>query len=369
MSLLIVGIIFSVLVVIHEFGHFIVAKRSGVKVEKFALGFGPALFKKKWQETDFLICLFPLGGYVKLAGDSRQECKGRSYEFLSKPTGIKAKIVFAGPLFNYLLALVIFCIIAWVGFPYLDAVVGSVLEDYPAETAGVEEGDRVLAVNGKDVQHWADMAQLIYQANEKINLRIEREGEIISLDVPLRQKEIADDLGKKKNVSIIGIGASSEVKIIKYGFPQALIKGAQNLFKLTFLVIKGFIFMILGIIPFKDAVAGPIGIYYITSEMVKIGIVATLHLVAALSVSLAIINLFPIPVLDGGHLLFFFLEKLRGKPISEKVEENLTRASLGVLILLIAFVFCNDISRFGPKIWNKNSNIEQSKESDKLLGK
>lgn len=367
MNILIVGIIFSVLIVIHEFGHFFAAKRSGVKVEKFALGFGPVLFKKKWEETEFLICIFPLGGYVKLAGDARQDCKGRDYEFLSKSIGVKAKIVFAGPLFNYLLALVIFCVIALVGFPYLDSVIGSVLEDYPAEAAGVEAGDRVLAVNGKDVQHWADMAKVIYQAKEKVSLRIEREGEIISLDIPLRQKEITDDFGKKKNVSVIGITASSEVKIIKYGFPQALIKGVGGLLSLTFLVIKGFIFMILGIIPFKDAVAGPIGIYYITSEMVKIGLVATLHLVAALSVSLTIINLFPIPVLDGGHLLFFFLEKIRGKPISERVEENLTRLSLGALILLIVFVFCNDIVRFGPKIWNKNNNLEQLNKSDKLL--
>ena len=361
MSIIIVGIIFSVLIVIHELGHFLAARRSGVKVEKFALGFGPVLFRRKGKETEFVICAFPLGGYVKLAGDSRQEHKGFKNEFLSKSVGIRAKIVFAGPLFNYFLALVLFCIIAFIGFPYPDSVVGSVLEGYPAEIAGVKEGDRILAVNDKKVQHWVDMAKVIYQAKEKISLRIEREGENIFLDIPLRQKEIIDDFGKKKSVSVIGIAASSQVKIIKYGFPQALVKGAQRLFSLTFLVIKGFIFMILGIIPFKEAVAGPVGIYYITSEMVKMGIVATLHLVAALSVSLTIINLFPIPVLDGGHLLFFLLEKIRGKPVSEQVEGNLTRLGLGFLILLITFVLYNDIVRFGPKIWNKKE-ITQIKE-------
>ena len=359
MGMLAVVVIFSVLIVIHEFGHYIAAKRSGVRVEKFALGFGPVLFKRKGKETEFVICAFPLGGYVKLAGDTRESCKGLEHEFLSKPVGIKSKIVFAGPLFNYFLALFIFCIIALIGFPYSDSVIGSVLEDYPAQAAGVQEGDRILAVDGKEVEHWLDMAERIYQAKDTVNLRIEREGESISFDIPLREEKITDIFGKKKNVSVIGIIASSRIKIIKYGFPQALAKGFESLFRLTFLVIKGFVFMILGIIPFKEAVAGPVGIYYITSEVVKVGVTATLYLVAALSVSLTIINLFPIPVLDGGHLFFFFLEKIRGKPVSERVEENLTRAGLGFLILLIIFIFYNDIVRFGPKIWDKDKGAEQ----------
>jgi len=358
-SMIAVGVIFSILIIIHELGHYIAAKRSGVRVERFALGFGPILFKRKGRETEFVVCAFPLGGYVKMAGDTREEHKGLKDEFLSKPLGIKSKIVFAGPLFNYLLALFVFCIIAFIGFPYPDSVVGSVLDDYPAQAAGVQEGDRVLAVDGKEVEHWLDMAEKIYQAEDMVNLSIQREGEIISLDIPLQQKEITDDFGKRKNVSVVGIGTSSQIKIIKYNFPQAIFIGFESLFKLTFLVFKGFLFMILGIIPFKEAVAGPVGIYYITSEVIKIGIVATLHLVAALSISLAIINLFPIPVLDGGHLFFFFLEKLRGKPISEKIENNLTRLGLSFLILLIAFIFYNDIVRFGPKIMDKGKDSVQ----------
>ena len=363
MGMLAVVVIFSVLIVIHEFGHYIAAKRSGVRVEKFALGFGPVLFKRKGKETEFVICAFPLGGYVKLAGDTRESCKGLEHEFLSKPVGIKAKIVFAGPLFNYLLALFIFCIIALVGFPYPDSVIGSVLEDYPAQAAGVQEGDRILAVDGKEVEHWLDMAKEIYQAKDTVNLRIEREGEIISLDIPLRQKEVIDDFGKKKNVSVIGIISSSQTKIIKYNFPQALFEGVKRLINLTFLVGKGFIFMILGIIPFKEAIGGPLAIYYYTLEAVKIGIVTTLSLVAVLSVSLTMINLFPIPVLDGGHLLFFFLEKVRGKPVSEQVEENLTRIGLGFLIFFIVFVLCNDYVRYRDKIWNKKE-ITQIEERD-----
>ena len=359
MGIIIVGIIFSVLIVIHEFGHYIAAKHSGVRVDKFSLGFGPVLFRRKGKETEFVICAFPLGGYVKMAGDTREDHKGFEHEFLSKPIGIKSKIVFAGPLFNYLLALVIFCIMAFIGFPYPDSVVGSVLEDYPAASSGVQEGDRVLAVDGKEVEHWLDMAEKIYQAEGVTSLRIEREGEVISLDIPLRQKEIIDDFGKKKNVSVIGIGASSQIKIVKYNFPQAIIKGFQSLLNFTFLVIKGFLFMILGKIPFKEAVGGPLAIYYYTSEAVKIGIVTTLGLVAALSVSLTIINLLPIPVLDGGHLLFFFLEKVRGKPISEKVEDNLTRIGLSFLIVFLVFVIYNDCVRYGSKIFGKDKDSVQ----------
>ena len=362
-GMIIVGSIFSILIVVHEFGHYIAAKRSGVRVERFALGFGPVLFRRKGKETEFVVCAFPLGGYVKMAGDTRGEQKGVSDEFLSKPVGIKSKIVFAGPLFNYLLALVIFCIIALIGFPYPDSVVGSVLDDYPAKAAGVQVGDRILAVNGNQVEHWADMAEEISQAKDTVDLRIEREGKVIDLDISLQQKEVTDDFGKRKNVSMIGIGASSQIKTVKYNFPQAIVKGFKSLFNLTFLVIKGFIFIILGIVPFKEAVAGPVAIYYITSEVLKIGVAPTLHLMAVLSVSLAIINLFPVPVLDGGHLLFFFMEKVRGKPISEKVEDNLTRIGLSLLILLIVFVFHHDIVRYGPKIW-KNKKAIQVEESN-----
>ncbi|MFH1504006.1 MAG: RIP metalloprotease RseP [Candidatus Omnitrophota bacterium] len=366
MSVLIVIIVFSILVVIHELGHFIAAKQAGVKVEKFAIGFGPALFKIKGRETEFSVCLFPLGGYVKLAGDSRLEHKGFNNEFFSKAPGVRMRIVFAGPLFNYLLALIIFWIIAMVGFSYPAAVVGKVSEGYPAAQAGVKEGDKILAVNNKNVTTWVDMARIIYTAKEKVNLEVEREGENISIEVPLREKEIIDDFGRKKNISVIGISASSEVEIISYGFFRGFVQGAQALFNLTFLVIKGFVFIILGLIPFKEAMAGPIGIYYITSEAAKIGGTAVLQLMAVLSVSLCIVNLFPIPVLDGGHLFFFFMEKMRKKPLREKTEDILTRVGFTFLILLIIFVFYNDILRFGPKILKNGKNISTKNEEKAL---
>ena len=367
MGILITIIIFSVLIVVHEFGHFIAARRAGVKVEQFAIGFGKPLLKINGKETQFLICLIPLGGYVKMAGDTRSECKGRDFEFLSKPVGVKMKIVFAGPLFNYLLALVLFVIIAAIGFPYPAAVVGDVLDGYPAKAAGLMSKDKVLEVNNIAVENWPEMAKLIYESEKEVLLKVKRDGEVISLNIPLREKEITDDFGKRKKVSIMGITASSEINVVKYSFPQSLLKGAEALFNLTFLIIKGFIFIIIGVIPFKEAMAGPVGIYYITSEAAKIGIVAVLHLMAALSVSLAIINLFPMPILDGGHLLIFTIEKIRRKMLSEKTEDILTRFGFGVLVFLIVFVLYNDIVRFGPKIWKgrKAENRTQITEDGK----
>jgi len=364
MSILITVIVFSILIIIHEFGHFVAAKRAGVKVEKFAIGFGPAVLKINGRQTQFLLCLFPLGGYVKLAGDNRPEHKGFDYEFLSKPPGTRMGIVFAGPLFNYLLALVVFWIIAMIGFPYPAAVVGEVLKGYPAQRAGVKAGDRVLEVNGRKVETWGDMAKVIQSSKEEVNLKVQRRNREVSLKVALRQKELADDFGRKKNVSIIGITASPEVKIVKYGFFQGLVKGTQGLFNLTFLIIKGFIFIILGFVPFKEAMAGPIGIYYITSEAAKVGIAAVLQLMAVLSVSLAIVNLFPVPILDGGHLVFFLVEKIRKRPLKEKTEDILTRIGLAFIVMLIAFVFYNDILRFGPKILKNGESASTKNEGE-----
>ncbi len=356
MTLLITVLIFSALIVIHEFGHFLAARFSGVRVEKFAIGFGPALLKIRGKETDFLICVFPLGGYVKLAGDSRTEHKGRQDEFLSQPPGVRMRIVFAGPLFNYLLAFVLFCTIAFLGFPYQDSVVGEVLEGFPAQKAGLQSGDRILAVNNQTVDNWTEMAKLIYRSEEKVELTLQRNGETLSLEVPLQEKEVVDDFGRRRSESIVGIAASSDIKVVQYGFPQAILKGAETLLSLTFLIVKGFILMIAGVLPFRETVAGPVGIFFITSEAVKIGIVAILQLAAVLNVSLAIINLVPVPVLDGGHLLFFLVEKVRGRPLEERTEDILTRVGLGLICLLICFVFYNDIIKFGPKIWSGRKN-------------
>ena len=342
-------IILGILIIAHEFGHFIAAKLSGVGVERFAIGFGPCLFKRCAGGTEFAVCAFPLGGYVKLAGDSRSACKGLAHEFYSKPVGIRMRIVFAGPLFNYLLAFILFWLIAIIGFPYPEPVVGKVKDGYPAAAAGVKEADRVIEVNGKKVDNWIDMTQLIRSSKDKVQLTLLREGKIISLPVSLEQTSMGDELGRKRNMPVIGIEASSKMKIVKYNVFTGFVQGAKYLFDQTYLTVLGFGYMILGKIPAKDAMVGPLGIWQITSEVVRVGIVAVLMLMASLNVSLAIVNLFPLPVLDGGHLFLAVWEKIRKRPLSEKVEDALTKIGIGVIGLLFLFVFYNDIIKFGPR--------------------
>lgn len=358
MSIIVTILIFSILIVVHEFGHFLAARHSGIRVEKFAIGFGPVLLKWKSKETDFMICAFPLGGFVKLAGDSRAECKGNDDEFLNKSPGIKMKVVIAGPLFNYILAFVIFCIIAFIGFPFQDTIVGNVLEGYPAQSAGLKVGDKIIEVNGLAVDNWSEMTKTIRKSKKEITLKLVRNDKEIFLNVPLKEKEVLDDFGIKKKAPIIGISPSPSIKMVRYGFPQAILKGGETLFILTYRVIKGLMYMITGSISFKEGAGGPIAIFYITSEFVKIGLVAVLQLMAALNVSLAIINLFPVPILDGGHLLFFFLEKIRKKSLSEKTEEVLSRIGFAMIGVLIVFVFYNDIVKYGPRIKDKIFNKE-----------
>lgn len=363
MSIFAIIIIFSILIVAHEFGHFLAARVSGVKVEQFAIGFGPVLFKIRGKETIFLVCLFPLGGYVKLAGDTRSESKGEKFEFLSKAPGVKMRIVFAGPLFNYLLAFFLF----WGSFTFFGVpshlpVIGQVLKGYPADSAGLQAGDKVLQVNSRKVDNWRQMAESISQSKNEVSLTVERAGRISFFEVALKQEEITDEAGKRKNISIIGISA----KIEKYNFVRAFYKGGESLFYLTKLTLQGFGSMILGKVSFKKAIAGPIGIFYFTSQAVSMGIVAVINLMIILNLSLAIVNLFPLPILDGGHICLFIIEKLRKKALNEKAENFITRAGFVLIGLLFVFVLYNDILKFGPKLWGKKTEIKGQMSKDKI---
>jgi regulator of sigma E protease len=197
------------------------------------------------------------------------------------------------------------------------------------------------------------MTKLIRASRDKVSLKIERGGRIILVDVPLRISEVGDKFGKKKNVATIGIEPSSKIRIVKYNLFESFIKGFQTLIELTGIIVQGFASMIFGIIPIKEAVTGPLGIYYITAEAVKVGMAAILHLMAVLSVSLSIINLIPLPLFDGGHILVFLIERFRKKHLSKTAEEYLTRLGFVIIAVIVLFVFYNDVVRFGSKIWGK----------------
>jgi len=326
-----------------------VAKRSGVKVETFSIGFGPTLFKKSFKDTEYRISLIPLGGYVKLAGEIKDEnTTGAEWEFISKPVWKRFLILTAGPVSNYLLSIIIFIVVFTIGIPRLSTEIGKTLEDYPAEKAGIEEFDKVIEVEGEKVIYWEEMVGLIRKSEDKvINLKVYRPevGELnFSVESKLEEKE--NFFGQKTTVPIIGIYPSGKTVSIDYSFLQAIVKGINYVGYLTYVTVEGIWNIIIGNISFKQAATGPLGIYHITTEAAKAGITYLLYIIAVISMSLAIINLFPFPVLDGGHVLFLLIEKTRGKPLSPKVQQIAMQIGMYVLIVLMLYLIYIDYIRF-----------------------
>ncbi|MBI4335179.1 MAG: RIP metalloprotease RseP [Candidatus Omnitrophica bacterium] len=350
--------VLSVLVIIHEFGHFIAAKRQGVKVEKFSFGFGPKLFGVKKGDTEYIVSLVLLGGYVKLAGDEPGLARGESFEFLSKSVWQRFKIIFFGPLLNYLLGFVLFWFIFFAGSPTATNKVGAILDGYPAKAAGLQKDDRIIAVDGKPVKYWEELTEVIHNKKEgDLVLIIERRDPFHmrggidkkwthEIRVPPVRKEITDIFGKKRGISLIGIGPSDEIVSVRYGFLNSGLKAMQQVYKLTEATYKSLLFIVTGKMSMKESVTGPIGIFIITSRAASMGVIYLLQMMAVLSASLAIFNLLPLPVLDGGHILFLLIEKIRGRPLSARRQEIVAQIGLAFLISLMLFVLYTDIIRF-----------------------
>ena len=345
--------ILSILIVVHEFGHFIAARRLGVRVENFSLGFGPVLLKKKKRDTEYAISAIPLGGFVKLAGDNLEEYKGEPYEYYSQSPGRRFQIIFCGPLLNYILGFLFFWLIFFVGYPTLTTRVGGLMDGFGAKEAGIQAGDKIAAVDGVKVDYWEDLQKMIQdkKAAAKATLTVLRENKEFVVEVKIKQKEIGDQLGQKRSVGLIGIIPFGDVVEVRHGFLQSLMLGAKETLELTFLSYRGLWLMITRKLSVSESVTGPLGIFYITSKATSIGLIAVLHLIAVLSISLAIFNLLPLPILDGGHILFLAIEKIRGKTLSLKVERIITKIGMTFIVTLATFVTFNDILRlFGDKL-------------------
>jgi regulator of sigma E protease len=345
--------ILGVFVIVHEFGHFIAAKRQGVRVEIFSLGFGPRLLSKKKNGTDYRVNAILLGVYVKLAGDSLEEYKGEPDEYLSKKPSQRAKIIFFGPLLNYILGFLCFWLIFFAGYPTLTTKVGGLIDDFGAKDAGVEVGDKIIAVDGKMVRYWEELQNIIKtkKAAEVVKLSISRKDKEYVLEVKIKEKQLDTLSGQKRNMGLIGITPSDDIIKVRHGFLQSFILGLEKTKDLTLLTYQATWNMLTGKLSMRESVTGPLGIFFITSKVTSLGITAVLHLVAVLSVSLAIFNLLPLPILDGGHIVLLVLEKIRGRNISIKTERFISQIGFTLIISLALFVTYNDISRiFGDKI-------------------
>ncbi|OPY89435.1 MAG: Metalloprotease MmpA [Syntrophus sp. PtaU1.Bin208] len=347
-SIVSVIILLGVLIFVHELGHFLAAKYSGVGVLKFSLGFGPKIIGRKRGETEYLLSLIPLGGYVKLLGESpddqlSQEDEKRS--FLKQPVGKRILIVAAGPLFNIFFAILVFTLIYMTGVPVLSAKVGGVEKGSVAYQAGILKDDQILAVNGKKISQWDELAEAIGKSRGKpLKLTIERSRtvrEVTLVPQMMKAKNIFDENVEKYR---IGISASSYILVERKGPLGAFWMSLQQTWTISKLTLVGIVKMIEGVISPKN-LGGPILIAQIAGAQVKEGITPFLMFMGLLSINLAILNLLPIPVLDGGHLLFFIVEAIIGREINLRWREIAQQVGLVILILLMAFAFAMDIGR------------------------
>ena len=346
MPVLIFAFVLGVLVIVHEYGHFMVARWCGIRVEKFSIGFGPVVFSRKGQETEYCVSLLPLGGFVKLAGESPEESKGNHWEFSAKSLAERAAVVLAGPFMNAALAFVLFFFIFWLGQPTLTARVGKVMPGTPAAVMGILEGDKVLSVNGRAVATWEEVLREVHKNEATLVFLVERQDGVHDLTVNPTRKESRDLFGKKIISSFVGLAPAQEIIYLKSTYLQALWLAADRVISMTAMIFASLWMMVTGVVPFKDSMTGPIGIFFMTQQAAHMGILYLLYFMGSLSVSLFVLNLLPIPVLDGGHLLFILIEHFKGTPLKDSVKERMTQGGLVLLLGLMAFVIFQDVNRF-----------------------
>ncbi len=351
-SLLIFIIILSIMILVHEFGHFIVARKLGITVEKFSLGFGPKIAGYKGGDTEYALCLIPLGGYVKLAGENIAELRGEKREFLSRAPIDRALVIVAGSALNYALAFFCFWMVNVIGYPHETTRIGAVKEGYPAHKAGILAGDTITSVDAKPVKYFKELQEIIYnKKTAQVELEIVRNNEKIRITVDLRQDEIKNILGITQKVRRLGVVPSGEVVVVRHTILKGCALAGKTLWDLTLLTIAALTRMFTGAISFKENVTGLVGMYFVTSGAVSVGFSEVIKLIAVLSANLAIFNLLPFPILDGGHLFFLGLERLRGRRLNQKVEEKIHQAAFGIIVSVAVFVFLNDFVKFG--LWQK----------------
>ena len=354
-----------VVVFIHEYGHYYFAKRYGVGVTDFSIGFGKEMFG--WNDksgTRWKICWIPLGGYVKFFGDRNvfsqadQEKIIKQYNkedqkklFVLKPLYQRALIVVAGPLANFLLAIVIFfSVYTFVGKDFTPAVINEVQEDSPAMISGLKNNDIIVSIDGNKVKSIMDVSKFIaLSTGDFIDFKISRSDQQLIFKVKPNMVESEDNLGNKVNKRMVGIkiGAyNNQINHVKLGPAKALYYSINEVYFVSISSLKYIGSMLKGTGD-SSQLGGPIRIAKITGQVAEIGIIPFLSIMAYISISLGLINLFPIPLLDGGHLMFYGFEKILGKPLSQKTQEGFFRIGMFLLLSLMFFTTFNDLKDLG----------------------
>ncbi len=352
--------VLTIVVFFHELGHFLIARWAGVRVLTFSLGFGPELagFNDR-RGTRWKISAVPLGGYVKFFGDE-SEASAPSFDALAgmteeekagsfhhKTVGARAAIVAAGPIANFLLAIVIFtCLFTFFGKPSTSARVDRIEANSAAAAAGFQVGDIVTAIDGTKIESFSDMQRIVgTQAGEHLTFTVKRGENTVQLQGTPELREVKDPFGNAHRQGVLGITrqtAAGDVVTERVDPATAMWLGVKE----TWFVIDRTLAYIGGIFTGREAadqVGGPLRIAQISGQVATIGLAALIHLAAVLSISIGLLNLFPVPLLDGGHLLFYAVEAVRGRPLSERAQEMGFRIGLGLVLMLMVFATYNDI--------------------------
>jgi regulator of sigma E protease len=341
----------GVLIVFHEFGHFLLAKLSGVGVLTFSVGFGPKLWVKKKGETEYALSAFPLGGYVKMIGeDPDEEVQQADIErsFAHKSLLRRIAIVAAGPGFNLLLAVFLLMVVfLFYGVPVLSTQVGGVEAGSPAEQAGIRKGDTIVSLNGQPVREWDALSTEIKASEGKpLTVLIRRDSQEITVTVKPARKEGQNIFGEKRDEWRIGIGSLVSIEKGKPGL--AIVKAFQQTYDYAKLTLLALYKMVKGEVSPRN-LGGPILIAQMAGQQAQEGLGSFLAFIAVLSINLGVLNLLPIPVLDGGHLFFFVVESVIGRPVALKHREMAQQVGIFLLMLLMIYAFYNDIARFFEK--------------------
>ena len=358
-------ILILIVVFIHEYGHYYFAKKFGVGVTDFSIGFGKEIFG--WNDksgTRWKICWIPLGGYVKFFGDRNVYSQADHKEILEKyseedqkrlftlkPLYQRSLIVFGGPLANFLLALVIFfSIYTFVGKDFTPAVINEVQKDSPAMAGGLKQNDVILEIDGNKVESIMDVSKFITMSTDEIiDFKVKRSYDELILKVKPNIVPGEDNLGNKLNKRIVGIklGAyNNEINHVKLGPAQAIYHATHEVYFVGISSLKYIGAMIFGKAD-TSQLGGPIRIAKISGQVAEFGVLAFISMMAYISISLGLVNLFPIPMLDGGHLMFYAFEKVLGRPLSQKTQEGFFRIGMFLLLFLMFFATFNDLKDLG----------------------
>ncbi len=348
MSILSAILLLGVTIFIHELGHFLFAKLLKVRVQKFSLGFGPKIIGKQYGDTEYLISAIPFGGYVKMLGETpenelTEEEKPFAFNFQS--LWKRFAIIFAGPFFNIVFAAIIFFFSFLNGLPVLLPEIGAVMLNTPAQNAGLIKGDRIIEIDGKTLSQWDEMTDIIRSSPGKpLNLKIMRGDKTLQMSVTPEKKKIKNLFGEEKEAGLIGIQPSGNTIVKTESVSEAFRDSIVRTVEISELTVVSIVKLVQRVIP-MDTVGGPIMIVQMAGEQASRGALNFFIFMAIININLGIVNLFPIPILDGGHILFIGIEAVRKKPLSEKFISISQKVGLAILLTLMVVVIYNDVLR------------------------